>query len=385
MGVHRGEGVESIMRGWNAMLMSRQGDMRVAALSHDLRTPVTSVVALTRLALEAQGQGEVERCLGELLVAANALESIAGDLMVSGEKEDEFSGEELERELRVLAGRRAREKGQRLTVDMGALRGLFVAADRSALERILVNLLTNAIKYTQEGGEIGLTASIRQNVGDSVGVTFVVCDNGMGMKQDFLRKLYRPYARAKEAVLSRIPGTGMGLAIVRRLVERMHGTIDADSKWGEGTAFTICVPMRLVHPTAIARNGGDDRSCLVGKRLLVAEDNALCARIAQQILSNAKAEVEVAADGADAVRLFAKGRYDAVVMDMRMPGMDGCAAAEAIRRQERQGRHVPIVAMTAGQEAQDRGKALRAGMDDCLLKPLEVDRLARVLKRCWDG
>ncbi|MDO5378503.1 MAG: response regulator [Clostridia bacterium] len=367
------------------MLLSRQENMRIAALSHDLRTPVTSVVALTQLALEAQRQGkEVECCLGELLIAAHALESIASDLAVSGE-EDEFSGEELERELLVLATRRAGEKGQRLTVDMGALKGMHVAADRSALERILMNLLTNAIKYTQEGGEISLRASVRQHGENGASVTFVVRDNGMGMKRDFLRKLYRPYARAKEAILCRIPGTGMGLAIVRRLVERMHGTIQVSSEWGEGTVFTVCVPMRLVCPAACeaAAEREDDRACLAGRKLLVAEDNALCARIALQILTGAKAEVEIAVDGADAVRHFAQGHYDAVVMDMRMPGMDGCAAAEAIRKEERG--HVPIIAMTAGQEAQDKEAALRAGMDDCLIKPLEVGRLAKALKVCWNA
>ncbi len=379
------------MRGWDGMLLSRQGELKIAALSHDLRTPVTSVVALTRLALEEQRQGRgVESCLGELLVAANALESIAGDLSASG-GEDEFSGEELERELFVLAAPRAQEKEQHLTIDLGALRGLCVAADRSALERILVNLLTNAIKYTQEGGEIALTASVHPIAGGGISAAFVVRDNGMGMKQDFLRRLYRPYERAREAILRRIPGTGMGMAIVRRLVERMRGTIQVRSKWGEGTVFTVRVPMRVVHPKTRAdeegtkEETGEDRACLAGKRLLVAEDNALCARIARQLLSGAKADVEIACDGADAVSRFAKGRYDAVVMDMRMPGVDGCTAAKAIRAQEPKGAHVPIVAMTAGQEEQDREEALRAGMDDCLLKPLEVNRLARALRRCWTG
>lgn len=378
---------ESVMRGWDGMLLSRQGDLRIAALSHDLRTPVTSVVALTKMALEEQRQGRgIENCLGELLVAANALESIAGDLSASGE-EDEFSGEELERELLVLAAPRAQEKSQHLTIDLGALKGLRVAADRSALERILVNLLTNAVKYTQEGGEISLTADVHTAVGEGISAAFVVRDNGMGMKQDFLRRLYRPYERAREAVLRRIPGTGMGMAIVRRLVERMRGTIEVRSRWGEGTAFTVRVPMRVVHAKARAsgEEAREDRACLAGKRLLVAEDNALCARIARQLLSGAKAEVEIASDGADAVRHFAKGRYDAVVMDMRMPGMDGCAAAKAIRAREPKGRRVPIVAMTAGQETRDRREALRAGMDDCLVKPLEVDRLAKALRACWNG
>lgn len=376
------------MWGWGDASIRSQGDARIAALSHDLRTPVTSVVALTQLALETQRQGkEIENCLGELLVAAHALESIAGDLAASRVAEDEFSGEELERELAVLAAGRAREKGQRLQIDMDALRGVRLAADRSALERILVNLLTNAIKYTQDGGDISLTASIRRGAGDGADVTFVVRDNGMGMKPEFLRRLYRPYARAKEAILRRIPGTGMGLAIVRRLVERLRGDVEVSSTWGEGTAFTVRVPVRLVCVVACVPGQGEAgaRVCLAGKRLLVAEDNALCARIARQLLSNANAEVEIASDGADAVRLFAQKPYDAVVMDMRMPGMDGCAAAEAIRRRERRGSHVPIVAMTAGQEARDKGEALRAGMDDCLVKPLEVDRLATVLQGCWNA
>lgn len=366
------------------MLLGRQEERRIAALSHDLRTPVTSVVALTQLALEAQKQGkEVERCLRELLVAAHALESIAGDLTAPN-GEDAFTGEELEHELLVLAALRAGEKGQKLTVDMGALRGLRVEADRSALERILVNLVTNAIKYTQDGGQIGLRASVRQRE-DGAEITFAVSDNGMGMRRNFLRRLYRPYARAKEAL--HLPGTGMGLAIVRQLVERMRGTIEVESRWGEGTTFTVRIPVRLAQaekPDSAAGNAPDEaRACLAGRRLLVAEDNALCARIEQRVLVGAKAEVDIAVDGEDAVRRFAAGHYDAVVLDMRMPGMDGCAAAAAIRRGERG--HVPIVAMTAGQAAQDREDALRAGMDACLVKPLEVGNLARTLRACWNA
>lgn len=352
----------------------------LGALSHDLRTPVTSVIGLTELALEAAQQGEaVDDQLRQILTAAQAMKLIMDDLIDVSDTAEcvRFRAEDLVRELTVLVKPRARDKDQRLTIDLSALYGRQFDADYAGLSRILLNLLTNSVKYTQKGGEIRLDAHIEYQQGDSVQAVFVVRDNGMGMKPEFMKRMYEPYARARET--AHIPGTGLGLNIVRQLVERMSGTIEVQSEWKRGTAFSVSVPLKA----ACAGEDAQAAFSFAGRRFLLAEDNALAAQIVTRLLLREQAEVCWARDGGEAVRMFRQspqGSFDAVLMDMRMPGMDGCQAARAIRRAEAPGsRPVPILAMTASVDAHDVRRALDAGMNAYIAKPVEIGRLCAAL------
>ena len=371
--------------------------LALAALSHDLRTPVTSMIALTQLALEAQRQGQgVEGCLMQILAAARTLEAITGDLMAAqarAERMERVPGAALAAALEAVVLPQAEKKGQHLCIDMGDLARETMLCDRAGLARALLNLLTNAVKYTPEGGHIRLTARVQEGSEPmEMTAVFAVEDDGMGMKPEFLEQMYEPHTRAQES--AEIPGTGMGLMIVRTLVTRMGGTIDVCSRWGEGTCFTVRVPMRRegeavhaqeaavlvpLHPDAKRRQSG----LLDGLHILLAEDNDLCAGIAVCLMEREGASVQRAANGREAASMFAHsapGGFDAIVMDMRMPEMDGCDAARAVRAMDRpDAATVPIVCLTAGTDAADVQQARQAGMDTCLRKPLETRALAQAL------
>lgn len=348
-------------------------------LAHDLRTPISCICGAAQTALDGAAQGaQTEEYLRQILGAAKVLEAMTGELLDGGApREAAFDGEALEAELCALVCARAKERGQRLTIEMGALAGRRFVGDQASLYRVLTNLLSNAVKYTPRGGHIALEASLCGE-GDALTARFRVSDDGVGMTDEFVKRLYEPFARAQET--QDIEGYGLGLASVRRLVERMRGTIDVQSRWGEGTTFTVCVPLREASPT-----DGTDRAILRGQRLLLAEDNALGGRIMTALLAAQGAKAEWTPDGAQAVRRFDEagpGRYTAVLLDLRMPEMDGPGAARAIRAMPREdARRVPIFALTAGGGREDERAALSSGMDACLLKPLDLNALCAALAR----
>lgn len=222
-----------------------EAGLALAAIGHDLRTPVTSVIALTQLALDAQRRGQgVEDCLMQILAAARTLDSIAGDLTAAcaqDTRQETFSGDSLAQALRALAGPPAQARGQRLTIDLQGLGEGGLLGDRAGLERVLLNLLTNAVKYTPEGGSIRLTAQAEPDAPADIQACFVVEDNGMGMKPEFVSRMFQPYVRAPES--EGTPGSGLGMTIAKRLVDRMSGCIDVQSRWGEGARFTVRVPL----------------------------------------------------------------------------------------------------------------------------------------------
>lgn len=205
-------------------------------LAHDLRTPMSSVAGAAQLALLASGQGKpVEAQLQQILVAVGAMDRMLSRMC--GAEQAAFTAKMLERELRDIIGPRAQEKAQELIIDLSAAADGEMTGSFAALTRVLSNLLSNAVKYTPSGGRIALLAS-RGEAGD---VVFTVEDNGMGMKHGFLREIYRPFARARES--EHIPGAGLGLSIVRRLVREMGGEISVSSEWGRGTIFAVRLPL----------------------------------------------------------------------------------------------------------------------------------------------
>lgn len=225
-----------------AIIGERPGDETLHTLAHDLRTPMCCVVGAAQLAMLAARQGKsVDAQLQQILQAVGAMDDVLR-AACGGQGKKAFSAEALERELRAVITARVQEKNQRLSIDLGALKGRAVEVDAAALVRILLNLLGNAVKYTGEGGEIALCGGIRPGLrpGQAQRLVFIVRDNGVGMKPEFLNHLYEPNSRAKET--AHLPGKGMGLSIVRRLVQEMGGTIGVTSEWGKGTTFTVSIP-----------------------------------------------------------------------------------------------------------------------------------------------
>lgn len=222
---------------------------RLAAFAHDLRTPMCAVSGAAQIALSAQRGADVSAQLEQILVAVRAMDRMLERLtcaQTDGE-ESAFTGDMLRRELLAMEGEQAARKGIALSIDLDALSGRQFWADYGALSRVLTNLVSNAIKYTPPGGTVCVRASeAAWPWGGEPRLTFIVSDDGMGMKPEFMRRMYAPFVRAKES--AHLPGKGLGLSIVRHLVRQMGGTIGVRSEWGKGAAFTVKIPVRQAVP-----------------------------------------------------------------------------------------------------------------------------------------
>lgn len=222
----------------------RLESMQLAALAHDLRTPMCCVQGAAQLALTAGEQGkDVSAQLRQILQAVHAMDGML-ERMLDTRPGGTFTGDMLARELNALCAQQAAEKGQRFSVELDALGDARYALDYGALTRVLANLLGNAIKYTQTGGDVTLRAQVSSYPwkDGAAWLRFVVADNGMGMERAFLRRMYQPHARAKQS--AHLPGHGLGLSITRALVRQMGGRLSAKSTRERGTAFTVIVPVR---------------------------------------------------------------------------------------------------------------------------------------------
>lgn len=215
----------------------------LAAFAHDLRTPMCAVSGAAQMALTAHTGSEVSEQMEQILLAVRTMDGMLERLMGT-RTEEACSGATLRQELLTMESGQAAGKGIALSVDFDALHGRTYRVDGGALSRVLINLVGNAIKYTQEGGWVCVRAfeeETHRPWGRTTRLTFIVSDNGMGMKPSFLRRMYMPFSRADES--AHLPGKGLGLAIARRLVRQMGGTIAVRSEWGRGTAFTVRIPV----------------------------------------------------------------------------------------------------------------------------------------------
>lgn len=225
--------------------MEMRGNMQLAAFAHDLRTPMCVAAGAAQMALEA-GEGDVSVQLRQILQAVSTMDRMLSAMSGAQESSGLFMADMLRRELLAMTADKAMQKRQRLSVDLSGLDGFSFRADYAALCRLLINLLGNAVKYTQEGGCITLRAQLLKLPWRSrtVWLRFVVADNGMGMKRSFMRRMYAPHARAGES--AHLPGKGLGLPIVRQMVRQMHGSIRVKSEWQKGTVFTVAVPAAII-------------------------------------------------------------------------------------------------------------------------------------------
>ena len=258
------------------------------------------------------------------------------------------------------------------------------------VKQIFLNLITNSIKYNRKNGSVDCYLKEEKESDERVLVDVTIKDTGIGMSEDFLKNIFQPFVQADQGARSQYKGTGLGMAIVKELLDRMGGTIQIDSVENQGTSIHVVIPFEIAEePVAVQEVSELPKENLSGCRILLAEDNELNREIAVFLLKDEGISVTEVEDGQQALECFLKmpdGYYDAVLMDIMMPVMDGYQAAIAIRDSGKQDAEmIPIIAMTANAFAEDKRKTMEAGMNAHLSKPLNVPELMDTIRKFCAG
>lgn len=362
-------------------------------VSHDMRTPLNVIKGFSDIAINNMNDKErVLDCLDKINNASEHLLHLVNDVLdmsniesghleIIEEKVDLVSAsEEVNSMIKYLATSKNISYITKYDIEDAE-----VMADVSHVNQIMMNVLTNAVKYTPEGGEVTFTIEqTKQAYADRYKYRFIIKDNGVGISKDYMEHMFEDFTREKN-VSNKSEGLGLGLAITKRLVDSLQGEIEVESEVGKGTTFIITLPFRI---TSDANESAEESTSLSnvsleGKRILVVEDNELNSEITMEILSESGMTVDAVENGAVAVkRLRRKGvdTYDLILMDIQMPVMDGYEATRIIRNKIRGGSEIPIIALSANAFERDKINSLRAGMNAHLSKPINADVLCEVIK-----
>lgn len=366
-------------------------------MSHDIRTPLNGILGLIEIEELREGDMQVAReSRAKARVAANHLLSLINDILEMGRIEEckvtleheSFNLKELCDNALVLCKLRASDRGITMldTSEPYAV-DQYMIGSPTHIRQILVNLLDNSIKYNKHGDTVTFSSTIKPVDDEHAVFCFSVSDTGIGMTPEFLTHIYEPFAQEGDDARSKFQGTGIGMSIVKSLIDMMGGTIEISSEVGAGSTFNVQIPLDIdKNPQAKERASKQAYSCsLAGMNVLLAEDNELNAEIAQALLESEGIVVTRAADGNKAVDLYVSrpaGSFDAILMDIMMPGMDGYEATRAIRLSEKaDAADIPIIALTANAFNEDAKAAHDAGMNAHLPKPLDFNKLKNILAR----
>ena len=365
-------------------------------MSHDIRTPINGICGLVDMADhyadDMEKQTEYRTKIKE---ASNLLLELVNDVLdmsklESGEvvlEESPFNLSKISEEVLVVIEQIAAEQNIRIVWEKKEITHRALIGSPRYVKRVIMNFLSNAVKYNRANGHIYL--SCREIPSEQPGMTtmeFICRDTGIGMTEEFQKHIFEPFAQEYTGSRTKFVGTGLGMAIARKLVEKMGGTITFESEKGVGTTFVIRVPFKI-DPDADKREEQKEVSekSIKGLHILLAEDNELNMEIAEFMLQNEGADVTKAWNGQEAVELFRKsepGEFDVILMDIMMPVMNGYEAAKTIRSLNREdAKTIPIIAMTANAFTEDRIKAKEAGMDEHVAKPVDMELLIKVIHR----
>ena len=363
----------------------------ISSMSHDMRTPMNAIMGYAAIALTKEPNPDVKDCLKKINNSANHLLTLINNVLEISRIE---SGKMIANPTRtnlpamldevvdIAQGFIANRKLE-LKVNRGKVAIPDVLVDEIRVREVLINVLGNAVKYTKDGGTITFSTEMRKgNTSSDIVVIFTIADTGIGMSKDFQAHMFDDFAQENTDARTQYNGNGLGLAISKKYVDLLGGTITVDSKKNIGTTFTIEIPMTLT-TTKPLNSEEPANSDISGLHILLVEDNELNAEIAQTLLETAGAKTTVAHNGEQALEVFqnhAPKTFDAVLMDVMMPVMDGLTATRAIRNLGRpDAKTIPIIAMTANAFAEDAEKCIAAGMDAHIAKPVEIETIKRVI------
>lgn len=381
----------------NAESANRAKSTFLFNMSHDIRTPMNAIIGYADLASRhLDDPAKLEKYMENIQVCGQNLLMLLNNVLdlarIENDKtEMEYSVSDVDKDFRnciAMFQNQADSKGQTLTVTT-QLPYPYIYADIPHLTEVCTNLVSNAVKYTGADGTI--RCGITQKPGEKEGwcdTVVTVADNGIGMSQEFQKHIFEPFERERTSTVSKVEGSGIGMGIVKKLVELMGGTVEVESKIGVGSTFTVTIPCRIASEDEIQAKreiNPSDQKCLCGTRILLTEDNDLNAEIATELLQEEGCTVDRAKDGVECVDMLEKaanGTYQLILMDVQMPVMNGYDATKKIRRMDDpQKANIPIVAMTANAFSEDKQVALDAGMNDHIAKPINMSVLVPTLRK----
>ena len=373
-------------------------------MSHDIRTPMNAIIGMTSLIRhDAGNKAKVIEYADKIDISSQHLLGIINDVLDMSKieagktvfKYTDFSILDFITELNTIFHSQIDEKNQTLTIIKENIRHEWVNGDQVHLMQIFSNLVSNAVKYTQEGGKIQfLVEECETKSSVYAKYRFLVSDNGMGMSADFKDTIFDAFTRAESSMTNKIQGTGLGMAITKNLVEAMGGTIDVKSELGQGSCFEVLIDLRIAEDRFVssAEQAEKDEpagNVLKGMRFLCAEDNELNAEILMELLKIEGAECTICENGKRVLEAFeqsAPGDYDMILMDVQMPVMNGYEATKAIRRSSHElAKTIPIIAMTANAFSEDIQHSLAAGMNAHVSKPVEMKVLEKTIRSIKSG
>ncbi len=366
------------------------------SVSHDIRTPLNAITGFTALAMNHLHDPDmVKNYLGKVTVASNHLLALINDVLdmsriESGHielEEKPVSLTHIYQDLETIIQNDIKAKGIHFFGEMNDIVHPTVLLDPMRMKKVLLNILSNAAKFTPEGGEIHFSIEEIGDTADGKGLyQFHIKDTGIGMSKEYITHIFEPFSREETATVSGIPGTGLGMSIASRIVKLMGGTITVTSEVGKGSHFVVTIPAtRLAEEIRETEDSEELLEQIVeGKRVLLVEDNELNREICQELLEMAGFTVDTAEDGKIAVEKVQEapaGTYDVILMDIQMPIMDGYEATREIRcLVEGKKAGIPIFALTANAFAEDRRRAIEAGMNGHIAKPIDIPSLMKTLR-----
>ena len=367
-------------------------DSYLSKMSHDLRTPLNGIIGLLDINDNHPDDTELnQRSRDKARVAANHLLSLLNDVLELSKLdsqratliEEPFDLRDVLDEVETISKLKAESMNINLICNYNdGLTCPYVYGSSLHMKQILLNLVDNAIKYNKKDGYVELNVNIKRHKEDLITYEFVVKDNGLGIDKEYLDHIFEPFSQENQNFNEYRLGTGLGMSIVKGLVELMKGSISVKSKKGEGSTFEVVIPFKIA--PEIVKNTKDSKVSIKGKKVLLVEDNDLNREIAKALLEDEGVLVSEAVDGLDALKVFEEsdiGYFDLVLMDVVMPNMNGLNATRAIRELNRIDSNLPIIALSANAYAEDIKKTKDAGMNDYVSKPFKIENLVEMIDK----
>lgn len=372
----------------------------LSRMSHDIRTPMNAIMGFTRVARNHLHEPDkILDCLDKINLSGSNLQQLINDVLdISRIESGEFRIDSEPVKLSELCELyeqnirgTAEDKNQKFICNRHDIIYDTVLSDRLRIGQIYMNLLSNAVKYTPEGGTVELEVYEEPFPDkDKIRLVSIVRDNGIGMSEKFMKEMYSQFSRAIDTRVNKVQGSGLGLAIVKKIVDQMNGTIEATSRLHEGTTFRVTLDVPFIREQEVSETTAEIpffklRPSRIIKTLLIAEDNDLNYEILEEQLEMYGIHCVRAVNGKECVQLFeidSSGTYDAILMDMQMPVMNGLDATRAIRRlPSPESKQIPIIALTANAYLEDVQKCKEAGMNDHMSKPVQIEQIIRTVER----